>query len=520
MDLGRLLGAIPHRWIRGEAGEQTASLEVTDVTHDSRQAGPGVLFVAIRGGRSDGMTFAADAMKRGAVAVVTGPGRDPGSLTDPLTRVIAVEDERVALAELAREVHGRPDEKLRVVGITGTNGKTTTCRILEAILDASGVRPGVLGTVSYRFGGKEIEAGRTTPEASDLHRYLDRMVTDGCEACVMEVSSHAIDLKRVHGIGFAAAVFTNLTPEHLDYHGDMESYYRAKAALFLGSRPPAAAVVNIDDDYGRRLASEIGTMSPATRLTTFGEAPDAAIRLAAIESSGAGNRITLVEDAGAGLVLESPLIGRPNAYNVTAAAATARAIGVDWESIGAGVALADRVPGRMERVGEQEFAVLVDYAHKEEALRSLLETVRSITPGRVIIVFGCGGDRDRQKRPVMGVHAARLADIVFVTSDNPRSEKPEAIIAEIMTGVESVESVRGGQPMTGRIHVDADRRAAISAAIEEARAGDTVVIAGKGHETSQIIGDRVLPFDDRTVAREALARRRGASGDNGGTTRG
>ena len=519
MNLGRLLGAIRHRWVRGESGALTAGLEVTDVTHDSRQAGPGVLFVAIRGAKADGMSFAVDAMARGAVAVVSGAGRDAGSGQDQLSRVIEVDDERAALAVLAREVHGRPDERIKVVGVTGTNGKTTTCRILEAILEASGVRPGVLGTVSYRFGGEEVAAGRTTPEASDIHRYLARMVQAGCGACVMEASSHAIDLKRVHGIRFAAAVFTNLTPEHLDYHGDMESYFRAKSGLFAGPSAPAAAVVNTDDSFGLRLDAEIRKNGPGKgpRLTTFGAGPAAMIRLAKLESGASGNRITL-EAADGGFVLESPLIGRPNAFNVTAAAATARALGFGWESIAKGVTAAVRVPGRMERIGDQEFTVLVDYAHKEEALRSLLQTVRSITPGRVLIVFGCGGERDRQKRPLMGVHAARLADIVYVTSDNPRGEKPEAIIAEIMTGVESVESAWGGQSSPGRIHVDADRRAAISAAILEARAGDTVVIAGKGHETSQIIGDRVLPFDDRTVAREALARRRGVSSNSGSTS--
>ncbi|HEY3176375.1 MAG TPA: UDP-N-acetylmuramoyl-L-alanyl-D-glutamate--2,6-diaminopimelate ligase [Candidatus Polarisedimenticolia bacterium] len=517
MLIGRLLGGFGHRWLRGGSDPGIGSLEVTGITHDSRQAGPGVLFVAIRGARADGLAFAHEAVARGAAAIVTGPGREGAPELDRLARVIEVEDERAALAVMARELHGRPDEKLRMVGVTGTNGKTTTCRILEEMLVAAGVGCGVLGTVSYRLGGEEIAADRTTPEAPDIHRFLDRMIEAGCGACVMEVSSHSVALKRVHGIGFEVAVFTNLTREHLDYHRDMESYYQAKAALFETLGPQATAVINIDDSWGARLASELGGGGERRqwpKRITFGTSSAATIGIAAMETGASGLRLTLAAPEGR-FDLTSPLVGRPNGYNVAAAAAAARAMRIDWDAVTAGAAAVSHVPGRMEKVGDQDFTVIVDYAHKEEALRSLLETVRGITAGRVIVVFGCGGDRDRTKRPLMGAHAARLGDVVFVTSDNPRSEKPEAIIEEIMAGVEEARAGAGKGGTIGEVHVQPDRRKAIEAAIKAARPSDTVVIAGKGHETYQIIGNRVVPFDDRVVALEALGRLGRRTGTDG-----
>ena len=466
--------------------------------------------MAVKGSKADGLSFAADATAAGAAGVVVSAGRGNAAQLAGAERVIEVTDERTALAVLARNLHGRIDERMPVVAVTGTNGKTTTCRITAEILECSGLKTGVLGTVSYRLGGEEIPAARTTPEAPDIHRYLERMRSAGCGACVMEVSSHALALRRVHGMGFAAAVFTNLTRDHLDYHGDMESYYQVKASLFtslavIGGRVPAA-VVNTDDPYGRRLAASLAPAQQEgrVRLLTFGESP-ADFTMRSIQLEARGLSVQVQTPSGTS-TLRSPLVGRPNAYNVTAAAAVATAMGCDWSAVTAGVAAAGPVAGRMERVAadaarDPGFSVIVDYAHTDDALRGLLETVRSFTAGRVIVVFGCGGDRDRSKRPLMGAHASRLAEVAFVTSDNPRSEKPEAIIEEILTGME------GG---TAEIHVEPDRRKAIEAAIGIARPSDTVVIAGKGHETYQIIGDRVAPFDDRAVARTALARIHGA----------
>jgi len=507
-----LLSGVPHRWLRGED-----DVEVTAVTHDSRQAAPGAVFVAVEGLKEDGARFAHDAVTRGAVAVVIGRRRAAAPELPDAARLIEVEDPRIALAVMARNLHGRVDETLPVVGVTGTNGKTTTCSILASILEAAGTRAGTLGTVSYRLGGEEIAATRTTPEAPDIHRYLAAMSDAGCGACVMEVSSHALDLARVHAMRFAVAVFTNLTRDHLDHHRDMERYYRAKSRLFEMLEPPAAAVVNVDDAYGSRLISELAARdaSRRPRIIGYGAAPEATVRLESLAFDDGGCRLTLRSPEGERRLVSS-LLGRPNGYNVTAAAAAARAMGIDWEAIEAGVAAARRVPGRMEPVTiaagtvRQDFSVVVDYAHTDDALRSLLETVREMTRGRVIVVFGCGGDRDRSKRPLMGAHAARLADLVFVTSDNPRSERPESIIEEILAGMpgRDREDVAGG----GRVRVDPDRRRSIEAAIGAARPGDTVVIAGKGHETKQIIGRRVLPFDDRETARAALEKRLGQEG--------
>ena len=490
MSIEETLAGIPHRWVRGD------DVEVAGVTHDSRKVTPGVVFVAVNGMKRDGLSFCSEAVARGASAIVVGPGRGARPELAGAARVIEVDDDRMALAVMARSLHGRADEKLAMVGVTGTSGKTTTCRILARILEESGVKTGLLGTVVYDTGGGQVEAERTTPEAPELHGYLERMVEQGCRACVMEVSSHALELKRVHGMRFSTAVFTNLTPEHLDFHGDMESYFAAKSLLFDRLGPAATAVIGVDDVYGRRLAARLAS---GPRVLTFGEDPGAGVRVRSVAALRDG--LTMILESTEGAVdLVSPLLGRFNALNIAAAATAARAIGIGWDVVARGVASATAVPGRMEQVGRQEFMVLVDFAHKDAALRSLLETVRAITPGRVLLVFGCGGDRDRAKRPVMGRHAARLADLVWVTSDNPRGEKPEAIIAEILAGISQTDRD------SGRIQVETDRRVAIGEAIGAARAQDTVVIAGKGHESYQIIGDRVTPFDDRAVARAALER--------------
>ncbi|HKY33185.1 MAG TPA: UDP-N-acetylmuramoyl-L-alanyl-D-glutamate--2,6-diaminopimelate ligase, partial [Candidatus Polarisedimenticolia bacterium] len=444
--------------------------------------------------------------------LVAGRGRAGAAEAAGWPCVVEVDDERAALAELARRVHGRPDESLAMVGVTGTNGKTTTCRLIASVLEAAGVPAGLLGTVEHRLGaGETVAAERTTPEAPDLHRFLARMKDNGCGACVMEVSSHAIELKRVHGIRYSVAVFTNLTRDHLDYHKDMESYFLAKAALFDGLQPGAAAALNLDDPYGRRLAGRLASGRPAVRLAGFGSDRSAWIRIVEVRAAVSGTVVRLAE-GDVERDLSTPLVGRPNACNVASAVAATRAMGASWDAVAAGIAAVAGIPGRMERVkapaaaaSGAEVTVLVDYAHTDDALRTALQTAREITPGRLLVVFGCGGDRDRTKRPLMGAHAVRLADVVHVTSDNPRSEDPMAIIDAILAGAAGVPSAERRPGV--RVLADPDRARAIEAAVCAARPGDTVLIAGKGHETCQIFGDRTVPFDDREVAREALAGR-------------
>jgi len=505
MLIADLLAGLPHRQTRGRDDQ-----EVVSIAYDSRKTDPGAVFVAMPGLRTDGLRCAPEAIGRGASAVVVGAGRSDSPELSGAPRVIEVENERVALAVMARNLHGRVDETLTMVGVTGTNGKTTTCSLVAAILERAGWKTGVLGTVGHRVGDAhlladgQVGAGLTTPEAPEIHEYLARMASAGCRACVMEVSSIALDRKRVHGIQFAVAVFTNLTRDHLDYHKDMEAYFQAKRLLFEELDDRARAVVNVDDPYGRRLVEEWGGAS-CSRLTTYGTGSDAGIRLASMDMTGRGTRLELEESRKTRYTVGTSLIGRFNAFNVAAAAATARSLQVSWDHVIEGVASVASVPGRLERVvlpgRAQSFEVFVDYAHTDDALRVALETVRQVTRGRVIVVFGCGGDRDRSKRPLMGAQAERLADLAFVTSDNPRGEAPGAIIDAILAGMGS--AARDG---SGRVRVDPDRRKAIEAAIASAEAGDAVVIAGKGHETYQIIGDRVTHFDDRDVARETLAR--------------
>jgi len=497
-----LLAGVAHRWVRGEE-----AVSVAGVTNDSRKAVPGAVFVAVRGLKTDGTAYAAKAVEAGAEIVVVGAGRSSAPELQDVGRLIEVDDERAALAVMARNLHRRVDEKLPVVGVTGTNGKTTTCQILAAILEEAGIKAGLLGTVRYELGDRSIEAGRTTPEAPEIHEYLSRMAAAGCGACVMEVSSHALDLKRVHGMEFRVAVFTNLTRDHLDYHEDMERYFRAKSGLFGQLGAGGAAVVNLDDPYGLRLAGEIE--SGKAQVLGFGRSPRADFRMVDVRTGASGGRFALEAEEGR-RELECSLPGLPNAYNAAAAAVSARAMGVGWREITRAIPGVVSVPGRMERVGTEleglGFTVLVDYAHTDDALRNLLEALRPMTRGKVIVVFGCGGDRDRSKRPLMGAHAARLADVAIVTSDNPRSERPEAIIEEILQGM-------GQEPdRETRVRVEPDRKKAIGLAMALAGPGDTIAIAGKGHETYQIIGDRIVPFDDRIVAREALEHLLGREG--------
>jgi UDP-N-acetylmuramoyl-L-alanyl-D-glutamate--2,6-diaminopimelate ligase len=411
---------------------------------------------------------------------------------------LVARDARLALALLADRFYNHPSRRLSVVGITGTNGKTTTAYLLASILDAAGRKAGLLGTVVYRTGSGEREASRTTPEAPDVQHLLDEMTQQGCRSAVMEVSSHALSLKRVDGIQFAAAIFTNLTRDHLDFHADMESYFAAKRRLFELLPRDAPGVINADDPRADALARVCG------RPVTYGVSRPADVTPGPATLDLSGLTFDVRTPRGA-VAVRSRLVGRPNVYNILAATAAAVALGVPDAAIARGVNELPGVPGRFEVVSDpsDDVTVVVDYAHTDDALRNLLETARPLAKGRVITVFGCGGDRDRTKRPLMGVVAARLSDVVVITSDNPRSEDPSRIIDEIHRGISA------GQPGQAREVVDlVDRAEAISRAVSMASPGDLVLIAGKGHEKYQQIGARVLPFDDGAVARSALAGRR------------
>ena len=482
--------------------EELAETPVSSVAYDSRSVSPNAVFVALKGLRADGTAYATDAIGRGAIAVIS-EDPPPAGLTVSWLRV---PDARLALAALAAEFYGRPSEQLTLVGITGTNGKTTTSYLLAAIFEAAGVKCGRIGTVGYRIGTKEYDAARTTPEAPELQRLLRDMVAQGCGACVMEVSSHALVLRRADHLRFAAGIFTNLTRDHLDFHGDMETYFAAKRRLFELLPEGAVAVTNVDDPRGSQFAAA------ARRPVTYAIDTAADVTPGPIAFSLDGLRFDLRTPRGA-LHIDSPLVGRPNAYNIVAAAATAMALDLPFTAIETGIRTLATVPGRFQVVSVpgDEVRVVVDYAHTDDALKNLLETARPLAGGRLITVFGCGGDRDTTKRPLMGAVAARLSDVVVVTSDNPRSETPEQIIEEIKRGIvlpADRVGPKGQPPKRPQCLSIPDRRAAIERAVKDARPGDLVLIAGKGHEKYQEIGDRRLPFDDVEVARGALAQRR------------
>jgi len=445
-------------------GVDAPPVEVADLAFDTRAVRPGTLFFCVPGFTRDGHDFAPEAVARGAVALVVERPLGLG------VHEVRVDDVRAAMAPAAARIAGDPTARLRVVGVTGTNGKTTTCYLLRALLEAGGIRTGLLGTVSSVVAGVEAPTVRTTPEAIDLQRTFRAMVDGGDEACAMEVSSHALALRRADAIHWEVAVFTNLSQDHLDFHPDMEAYFQAKRRLFLAG--PRVRVVNTDDAYGRRLAEEF---------------PDA-VRYG-LPSALDGRSFVLD-----GRRFTVPLPGRFNVLNALAAIHAARALGVGDDVLAEALPRAGRVPGRFEPVDEgQDFTVIVDYSHTPEALANVLRAARDLADGRVLCVFGAGGDRDRAKRPLMGAAVDALADVAVVTSDNPRSEDPHAIIAAITAGME-------GDPL-----VIEDRREAIAAAIERAQPGDVVVIAGKGHEQGQeLAGGVKVPFDDVTVAREAL----------------
>jgi UDP-N-acetylmuramoyl-L-alanyl-D-glutamate--2,6-diaminopimelate ligase len=475
--------------LRDLMGNAAPGVEVSGLAYSSRSVTPGTLFFCVPGFRADGHDFAPDAVARGAVALVC---QRPLGLGVP---EVVVDDVRAAMGPAAARFYGDPTAELEVVGVTGTNGKTTTAFLLRHLLEAGGRQTGLLGTVKRVVGGVEEEVERTTPEAIDLQATFRRMLDSGDRACAMEVSSHALELGRVAGIRFECRVFTNLTQDHLDFHETMDAYFAAKRRLFEGAGP---SVVNLDDEYGRRIAAEVDCV-------TFAVERDADYRARDVEFDLMGSRFRCETPAGE-LELESPLPGLFNVQNVLAAVAAARSLGVPGEAIAAALPSFGRVPGRFEPVDEgQDFGVLVDYAHTPEALENVLLAARQVIArggggrGRLHVVFGAGGDRDRGKRPLMGAAARRLADRVVVTSDNPRSEPPEAIVDAIM---------EGAGPEAER---ETDRRRAIELAIEAAGPGDVVVIAGKGHEQGQEFENgRKEPFDDVSEARAALRARLGA----------
>jgi UDP-N-acetylmuramoyl-L-alanyl-D-glutamate--2,6-diaminopimelate ligase len=478
---------------------EAAAGAVSGVAYDSREVARGQVFVALRGQHADGTAYAREAIDRGAAAIVSEQPA-PEGVRVPWT---IVADARTALAVLAGAFFHHPSREMQVVGITGTNGKTTTAYLTAAIFEAAGVRCGLLGTVAYRIGERAIDATRTTPEAPDVQRLLREMVDQGCGACAMEVSSHALSLARVEDTTFAAAAFTNLTRDHLDFHADMEDYFRAKRRLFEMLPRDAPSLINLDDPRGSTLVEAAG------RPVTYAINRPADITPGPLSFSLDGLTFDVRTPRGT-LHVESKLVGRPNVYNILAAVSIGTALGLPFDAIERGVGALDGVPGRFQLVSgaADEMTVIVDYAHTDDALRNLLETARPLARGRLISVFGCGGDRDRTKRPLMGAVAGRLSDLIVITSDNPRSEDPTRIIEEIQRGITPDTRRDAAQ----RILTVVDRRAAIAKAIELARAGDLVLVAGKGHEKYQVIGTKTLPFDDVAVAREALDRRRTNSG--------
>jgi UDP-N-acetylmuramoyl-L-alanyl-D-glutamate--2,6-diaminopimelate ligase len=483
MHLRDLLADIRNVEWRGER-----DLRIRGLAYDSRMVRSGYLFVALKGLHADGASYIPQALERGAVAVASEDSRQPLRGTASLT----VPDGRRFLAEAARGFYRDPASKLRLVAITGTNGKTTTSYIADSVLRAAGLRTCVVGTIGRKIGDRPFPTEHTTPEASDLMSFLREAVRAGCTHGSLEVSSHALALKRVYGTKFSVGLFTNLTQDHLDFHGDMESYFEAKRLLFTpaGGNEIEAAVINIDDPYGRRLAS--GTACP---ILTFGSKPEADVQFLGSTMWTDGSEIRLATPAGE-KVIRTCLVGRPNAYNIMAATAAAFALGIDADIIVRGIEAAPTVPGRLEPVAAgQPYPVFVDYAHTPDALENLLLTVSGLPHRRIILVFGCGGDRDRTKRPIMGEIAARLSTHVIATSDNPRTEDPLAILEQIEAGLRSGPA---------SCEVVPDRRAAIGRAVAMAHEDDVVVIAGKGHEDYQIVGARTFAFDDRTVAREMI----------------
>ena len=485
MKLGELLSGIR---LRRPAPAGLASTDVAGLEYDSRRVREGYLFFAFPGSRADGRAFARAALEQGAVAVASESAAPPGLEG----RWIEVDHGRQALARAARLFYGKPDEQVVLTGITGTNGKTTTGFLIDSVLCAAGLTTALVGTIEYRLAGRVLPAVNTTPESLDLIRLLAELRAEGGTHATMEVSSHALELGRVYGLRFHTAVFTNLTRDHLDFHGTMEAYGAAKQKLFTGagSEPPAFAVLNRDDSFARSLH-----LAPETRVLWYGLGQDPELR--ALHIAPGSQRLRFDVQCGKQrFAVESPLIGKINVYNILAACGAGISYGLEPETIARGIAALQAVPGRFERVDEgQPFVVVVDYAHTPDALQNVIAVARGLNPKRVITLFGCGGDRDRTKRPLMGQAAAELSDFVVLTSDNPRSEDPLAIMNDALVGIRRVDKPHVVEP---------DRATAIARALNEAREGDLVILAGKGHETYQVLQDKTIAFDDRAVAREVL----------------
>jgi UDP-N-acetylmuramoyl-L-alanyl-D-glutamate--2,6-diaminopimelate ligase len=465
-----------------------ADLEMEGLEFDSRRVGPKFLFFAFPGSRQDGRQFAADAQARGA-SVVASESEPPAGFPGAW---VQVEHGRRALAVAARNFYNKPDERLVLTGITGTNGKTTTSYLVDSILRTHGAVTALIGTIEYHLAGRVLPAVNTTPESLELMRLFSELERLGGTHVTMEVSSHSLALGRVYGLHFRTAVFTNLTRDHLDFHGTMEHYLAAKRMLFdgAGAAPPSVAVLNRDDETIQDLK-----LGRGTEVYWYGLGPEATLRARHVATGFDGLRFE-VQFGKTRFPVESPLIGKINVYNILAASGAALSYGIPAETISRGIAALRAVPGRFERIDAgQPFVVVVDYAHTDDALRNVIAIARDLNPKRVITVFGCGGDRDRAKRPLMGQAAAEASDLVVLTSDNPRSEDPLAIMNDAMVGIRRVDVPYIVEP---------DRGAAIARALKEARVGDIVILAGKGHETYQIFKDQTIPFDDRAVAREVL----------------
>ncbi|HEX5227286.1 MAG TPA: UDP-N-acetylmuramoyl-L-alanyl-D-glutamate--2,6-diaminopimelate ligase [Bryobacteraceae bacterium] len=472
--------------LRKDVPADLAAKVVRGLEYDSRRVEPGFLFFAFPGARADGREFAQQAIGKGAVAAVSELPAPEGFRG----QWIQVEHGRQALALAARNFYRSSTERLKLTGVTGTNGKTTTTFLIDSVLRAAGFTTALVGTIEYRLAGEIRPAVNTTPESLDLYRLFDELDRADGSHVTMEVSSHALALGRVYGITFHTAVFTNLTRDHLDFHHTMEDYFAAKRLLFApeGSRAPEWAVINADDPYGREIPD-------AAHTVRYGFDAGADLRASSLEMNFEGLRMTVAYE-GVRRQLTSPLVGKFNAYNILAACGTALSYGLDWGTITSAIANSPRVPGRFETVQQgQPFLVVVDYAHTDDALRNVISVARELHPKRVITLFGCGGDRDRTKRPLMGQAAAELSDYVVLTSDNPRSEDPLAIINDALVGLRRFDTPHLMEP---------DRAKGIRAAIREARAGDIVILAGKGHETYQVLKDRTIHFDDREVARDVL----------------
>ena len=485
------------RGVETRAALTHGDLEIWALTNDSRAVKSATLFVAISAEKTDGNKFVSQAVAQGAVAILS-EQEHPETLPAEFPWV-QVADARKALAIASANFYGRPADVLKLIGVTGTNGKTTISYLVDSILRAAGCEVGLLGTIGYRLVNEFHAAPNTTPESLDLQKYLAEVVRAGGTHAVMEASSHALAMDRLWGCPFAVAIFTNLTREHLDYHKTLEEYFAAKRRLFegTGAAAPATGVINRDDEYGRQLAGLAG------RTLTYGleAGADITTRKPSISLSG----IEFTADTPSGKIeIRSNLVGRPNVYNILAAIGAGVGLGLSKEVIANGVAQLAAVPGRFERIeAGQPFLVVVDYAHTDDALRNLLVTARELNPdGRIITLFGCGGDRDRTKRPLMGEAAGHASDIVVLTSDNPRSEDPLLIINDVIVGVQRTET---------KLFVEPDRQKAIEVALDVARAGDIVLLAGKGHEAYQVLRDRTIEFDDREVARKILGK--GGYGD-------